>query len=269
MDAKTIFTKTAKGITQLNQRTQSLSRQETNVLKAIDGRSSIGVLSDKLGLAIPKLGRELLELKKEGLIKVFEVRNETPLSDFGDDDDDFDFTTPSKIASALKNSVAGFGPSKFRRAGVDEQVDRADTLPGAPDALIDEVEEIAAKIAERKKQEQAQRINADALAAARGAVQHAQAEARARAEREAQIRARLEVEANARKDAEARVIEEARRATAAAEAARKDLEAKLAEEARKREEYAASTKQLTEAQIIYAANDAYGALRVYVALGLG
>jgi len=248
MDAKTIFTKTAKGITQLNQKTQSLSRQETKVLKAIDGRSSIGVLSEKVGLAIPALGKELLELKKEGFIKVFEVRNEAPLSDFGDDDDSFDFTAPTNGAAALKEPFAVFGPSKFRRAGLDEQVDRADTRPRAPDAPIDEVEEIAAKIAERKKQEEEQRITADALAAARAAVQNAQAEARARAEREAQIRARLEVEANARKDAETRVMEEARRATAAAAAARKDLEAKLAKEARKREEYAASTKQLTERQ---------------------
>jgi len=249
MDAKTIFTKTAKGITQLNQKTQSLTRQTSKVLKAIDGRSSITVLSEKADLAIPALEKELIALKKEGFIKIFEVRSEAPLSAFGGDDDDFDFTAPAKMSAALKEPVAAFGPSKFRAAGLNEQVARADAAPPpTPTAPVDEAAQIAAKIAERKKQEEDQRIAAEALAAARASAQKAQVEARARAEREAQIRARLDVEAKARKDAETRAIEEARRAEAAAAASRMDLEAKLAEEARKREEYASSTKQLTEQQ---------------------
>lgn len=247
MDAKTIFTKTAKGITQLNQKTQSLSRLAGKVLKAIDGRSSITILSDKVDVAIPALEKELTQLQKENFIKIFEVRSEAPLSDFGGDDDDFDFTAPAKMSAALKEPVAAFGPSKFRATGANEQVARADAPP-PPATPVDEATQIAAKLAERKKQEEDQRIAAEALAAARASAQKAQAEARARAEREAQIRARLEVEAKARKDAEARAIEEARRAELAAAASRKDLEAKLADEARRRDEYASSTKKLTEQQ---------------------
>ena len=248
MDAKTIFTKTAKGITQLNQKTQSLTRQTTKVLKVIDGRSSITVLSEKADLAMPALEKELTALMKEGFIKIFEVRSEAPMSAFGGDDDDFDFTAPTKMSAALKEPVAAFGPSKFRGGGLNEQVARADAAPPPQTAPVDAAAESAAKIAERKKQEEDQRIAAEALAAARASAQKAQAEARARAEREAQIRARLDVEAKARKDAETRAIEEARRAEAAAAASRQDLEVKLAEEARKREEYASSTKQLTEQQ---------------------
>ena len=248
MDAKTIFTKTAKGITQLNQKTQSLTRQTTKVLKMIDGRSSITVLSEKADLAMPALEKELTALKKEGFIKIFEVRNDAPMSAFGGDDDDFDFTAPTKMSAALKEPVAAFGPSKFRGGGLNEQVARADAAPPPQTAPVDAAAESAAKLAERKKQEEDQRIAAEALAAARASAQKAQAEARARAEREAQIRARLDVEAKARKDAETRAIEEARRAEVAAAASRQDLVAKLAEEARKREEYASSTKQLTEQQ---------------------
>ena len=55
MDAKTIFTKTAKGVTQVNQKTQSLSREMTRALKAIDGKSNVDALVDKADLAMPAL----------------------------------------------------------------------------------------------------------------------------------------------------------------------------------------------------------------------
>jgi hypothetical protein len=248
MDAKTVFTKTAKGVTQVNQKTQSLSRQLTKVLKAIDGRSTITALSDKVDLAIPALEKDLVQLKKEGFIKVFEVKVEAPMSEFGGDDDDFDFTAPAKMAPALKEPVAAFGPSKFRAAGLNEQVARADAPAPSPPPKLDEAAQIAATLAARRKEEEDARIAAEALAAARAAAQKAQVEARARAEREAQIRARLEVEARARKEAEQRAIEEAKRAEEAAAKSRADLESKLAEEAKKRAETAASTQRLTEAQ---------------------
>ena len=249
MDAKIVFTKTAKGLTQVNQKTQSLSRQLTKVLKAIDGRSSISVLSDKVDLAIPALEKELAQLKKDGFIKIFEVRVEAPMSAFGGDDDDFDFTAPAKMAPSLKEPVAAFGPSKYRSPGQNEQVARADA-PALPRqyGADDEAAAIAAKIVARKTEEEDARIAAEALAAARASAQKLQTEARARAEREAQIRARLEVEAKARKDAEARAIEEAKRAEIAAANSRADLEARLAEEMRKRAEIAASSQRMTEAQ---------------------
>ncbi len=242
MDAKTVFTKTAKGVTQVNQKTQSLSRLPTKVLKAIDGKSSIAVLSDKVDLAIPALEKELAQLKKDGYIKVFEVRQEEPISAFGGDEDDFDFTAPAKMAAGLNQPVAAFGPSKYR-TGLNDQVESA-----TPKPVVDEAAQIAAQIAARKKQEEEASVAAAALAAAKHAAHEAQLAARARAEREAQIRARLEVEARARKDAEARAIEEAKRAEIAASQSRTALEQKIAEEAKKRSELAASHERLTQEQ---------------------
>lgn len=241
MDAKTVFTKTAKGVTQVNQKTQSLSRQLTKVLKAVDGKSTMSALSDKVDIPIPALEKDLNALRKEGYIKVFEVRQEAPLTDFGGEEDDFDFTAPAKMAAALKEPVVAFGPSKYRPGGLNEQV-----APATP--AVDEAAQIAAKLAARKKEEEDARIAAEALEAARRAAQQAQAEARARAEREAQIRARLEVEARARKEAETRAIEEAKRAEAAAAKSRAELEAKLAEETKKRTELAATRERLTQEQ---------------------
>jgi len=247
MDAKTIFTKTAKGVTQVNQKTQSLSRLPTKILKAIDGKSNLNSLSDKVDIAVPALEKELNQLVKEGFIKIFEVRVEAPISEFGGDDDDFDFTAPTKMAAVLSEPVAAFGPSKYR-TGVNDKVESA--TPIAP--RQDEAAQIAAQIDARKAQEAKQledaHIAAEALAAAKASAQRAQAEARARAEREAEIRARLEVEARARKEAEARAIEETKRAEIAAANSRAELEAKLAEEARKRSELNATRERLTQEQ---------------------
>jgi DNA-binding Lrp family transcriptional regulator len=112
-DAKTVFTETAKGLTQINQKTQSLLCQLTKDLKAIDGRSTISVSSDKVDVAIPALEKDLVELRKDGLIKVFEVSVEEPMPAFGgDDDDDVDFTALARISAALKEPVSVFGSSK-------------------------------------------------------------------------------------------------------------------------------------------------------------
>ena len=236
MDLKTIFTKTAKGLTQINQRTQSLSRDLTKALKLVDGKSTLEQLAEKNGIAMPVLQKALNELKKDGFVKIFEVKNEEPLSDFGGDDD-FDFTAPAKLpatSAAGKSAVppmAGFGPSPYRSPAANEQVPRADLPkavappPAAP--AVSEVDE-AVLIAARIK---------------------AQAEARARAEREAQVRARLEVEARARKDAELRALEEAKRAQQAAENARAELELRLSEEKKQREIAAETREQMTRDQL--------------------
>ena len=47
MDRTTVFTKTAKGITQVNQKSASLSKDLMKVLKLIDGKSNFGQLIEK------------------------------------------------------------------------------------------------------------------------------------------------------------------------------------------------------------------------------
>ena len=123
MDAKTIYTKTAKGLTQVNQKTQSLSREMMKVLKAIDGKSNVDTVGDKVDLPPPALSKLLLALQKEGYVKVFEIKKEEPLSDFGGDDD-FDFTQPKKPLFD-PSATASFKPSQYRTPASAGQVERA------------------------------------------------------------------------------------------------------------------------------------------------
>jgi hypothetical protein len=231
MDVKTIFTKTAKGVTQVNQKTQSLSRDLMKVLKAIDGKSNVETLAGKVDFAVPALEKALAQLQKDAFIKIFEVKREEPMTDFGGEEDDFDFTAPGKLQKKVDfNATQGFKPSQYRPPAGFDQVERA-TAPAPSFTQAPTPRDIEMEAA---------------LAAAR---EKAQIEARAKAEREAQIRARLEVEAKAKREAEQRALEEAKRAQAAAEVARLDLEKKLAEEKKQRETLSDTRNRLTREQL--------------------
>lgn len=257
MDLKIVFTKTAKGLTQLNQKTQSLSRDLTKALKLIDGKSTVEQLSDKTGMALPALQKALNELKREGFVKIFEVKVEEPLTDFGGDDD-FDFTAPTKMAAAQSSpgasatsrvpAMPAFGPSPYRTPAANDQVARVEVpkVAAAPVAAAPAPAPSPAPKPELPKAPAAPEVDEAALIAARI---KSQAEARARAEREAQVRARLEVEARARKEAELRALEEAKRAQEAAEHARAELELRLAEENKQREIAIATREKMTRDQL--------------------
>src|SRR5438132_12475738 len=90
MDRSTVFTKTAKGITQVNQRSASLSKDLMKVLKLIDGKSNFGQLLEKADLDKPTLEKALNSLAKDGFARVFETRKEE--ADPFAEEDDFDFT---------------------------------------------------------------------------------------------------------------------------------------------------------------------------------
>lgn len=232
MDLKTIFTKTAKGVTQVNQKTQSLSRDLMKVLKSIDGKSNVTALSEKADYPVPALEKALTALQKDGFIKIFEVKQEVALTGFGDEEDDFDFTAPKKQPPAKVDfsATASFKPSQYRSTASDGQVERANAPapsyePAAP------------------KRDPALEA---ALAAAR---EKAQTDARAKAEREAQIRARLEIEARSKREAEMRAMEEAKRAQLAAEKARIDLEASMAAEKKQKDAISDTRDRLTREQI--------------------
>ena len=232
MDLKTIFTKTAKGVTQVNQKTQSLSRDLMKVLKTIDGKSDVTALAAKADYPVPALEKVLPALMKDGFIKIFEVRQEVPLTDFGGDEDDFDFTAPKKGGAPPPkidfSATASFKPSQYRSSASSGQVERATApAPSREVATPDPALEAA-------------------LAAAR---EKAQTDARAKAEREAQIRARLEIEARSKREAEVRAMEEAKRAQAASEKARLDLEAKVAAEKKQKESISDTRDRLTREQM--------------------
>ena len=244
MDAKTVFTKTAKGVTQVNQKTQSLSRELMKVLKAIDGKSNVDVLADKADIAFSALTKLLSGLQRDGYVKVFEIRREEPLTDFGGSAEDFDFTALKKTAAKFDPSTtASFKPSRHRTPASDGQVERAAApSPNQPSRTSPATQAnqpvVSAPVAN----------DAELIAALAMARERAQTEARARTEREAQLRARLDVEARARRDAEERAIEEAKRAQAAAETARVALETSIVEEKKQRDSANAAHAQMTREQ---------------------
>ncbi len=241
MELRTVYTKTAKGVTQVNQKTQSLSRDLMKVLKFVDGKSTLEQIAQQNEIPAAALDKSMQQLKKEGFIKVFEVKIETPLSDFGgaSDDDDFDFTKSAKPAP-LADLMPTFGPSKYRSPLAMGQVEHALPVTPAPPPkpVVDEAAQLALRAA----------AEATALQA-REAAARAQAEARARAEREAELRARLEVEARARKEAEARAQVEAKAAQEASARARAELEARVEAERKQQAALSDTRNRLTQEQI--------------------
>ncbi len=210
MNPKTIFTKTAKGVTQVNQKSASVSRELMKVLKTVDGKSNLDDLERKAEFPLSSLEKFLAQLVKEGYIRVFETRSDPPTGF----DDDFDFTAPGKLAAAKKAAASAAAPAS---------------------AKYDDAAELTAA-RERAQAEQLGR-------------EKAQFDARARAEREAQIRARLDVEAKTKAQAEMRAMEEAKRVQEASERARKDVEAKLAEEKKRKEALSITHARLTQEQL--------------------
>ena len=158
MDRNTVFTKTAKGITQVNQKSASLSKDLMKVLKLIDGKSNFGQIMEKAELDKPALEKALNTLAKDGFARVFQIRKEEadPFAE-----DDFDFTAPGKM------------PASTQRV-----------IPGAANDISELVRQQEKSDTARKAAQQAQ-----TSAAVRA---KEQAEAKARAEAEARARAEAE-----------------------------------------------------------------------------
>lgn len=209
MDRTTVYTKTAKGITQVNQRSASLSKDLMKVLKLIDGKSNFGQLLEKADLDKGALEKALNTLAKDGFARVFETRKEEadPFGDAGGGDD-FDFTAPGKMHPGATQRVAP--------------------------AAANDISELV------RQQEKAE--------ADRKAKEAAHAAARVKAQAEAESRAKLEAEARAKADAEKKAMEQAQRAKEAAERAKAEVEAKMREEAARKASLAAQQAKLTAEQ---------------------
>src|SRR3982075_3462105 len=105
MDRTTVYTKTAKGITQVNQKSASLSKDLMKVLKLIDGKSNFGQIQEKVDMDAPSLTKALNALTKDGFARVFETRKEE--ADPFAAEDDFDFTAAGKMPASTQRVVAG------------------------------------------------------------------------------------------------------------------------------------------------------------------
>jgi hypothetical protein len=223
MDQATVFTKTAKGITQVNQRTASLSKDLMKVLKLIDGKSNFGRIMEKADLDKNQLERALNALTKDGFARVFQTRKEE-LDPFGDEGgDDFDFTAPGKMPVSTQRVV-----------------------PGAANDISELVRQQSRSDADRKSKEQAHEA----------AKQRAKAEVQVRAKLEAEAKARQQAEREAMEQAQ-RAKEAAERARAELEAQRREEEVrqkaiaeqqvKLTAEQKAREE--AESRRLAELRV--------------------
>ena len=218
MDRATVFTKTAKGITQVNQRSASLSKDLMKVLKLIDGKSNFGQLIEKAEVDKSVLEKALNTLTKDGFARIFETRKEEP--------------DPFSDSSA----PAGGGGGGAASAGEDD----FDFTKAAPAATQRVVPGAANDISELARQQA--KVDAD-----RKAKEQAHEQARLKAKAEAESRAKLEAEAKARQAAEQAAMEQARRAKEASERAKAELEAKMREEeARKQALAVAQAKHAAE-----------------------
>ena len=176
MDKTTVFTKTAKGITQVNQRSASLSRDLMKVLKLIDGKSTFAEIIEKGEFEKLTLEKAINTLIKDGFARVFTTRKDP--DPFGEDD--FDFTAPGKLPGQTQRVVAAAANDISELV---RQQEKAET--------------------DKKAREQAQVL----------AREKAKREAEARAAAEAEARARAEAEQRAMEQAR-RAKEAAERAKA-------------------------------------------------------
>ncbi len=244
MDKTTVFTKTAKGITQVNQKSASLSKDLMKVLKLVDGKSTFAQIMERAEVDKPVLEKAMNTLIRDGFARVFETRKDP--DPFGEDD--FDFTAPGKLPGATQRVVAA---AALDISELARQQEKAETDRKArEDAQVAAREKAKLQAEARAKAEAEARAKAEAeMRAMEQARKAKEAADRAKAELEARLReeeakkraaaehhARVAAEQKAREEAEARRLAEMRaKAQAEADAkARAELEARVREEEAKK-----------------------------------
>src|ERR1700733_7583227 len=97
MNPQTTYTKTAKGVLEVKNKTIRLPRELGLVFLAVDGKAKVADLAAKSGLAEAQIGPALEKLAADGYIKVF-ADAPPPGGAAGAEDLDLDFTSPAKVA---------------------------------------------------------------------------------------------------------------------------------------------------------------------------
>ena len=247
MPDNTVYTKTAKGVLEVKNKTVRLPRELGLLFLAIDGKSTIADLARKTGVAESKLKEALDKMAADGHIKAIESSSTMsaaavkPATD--KEELDLDFTSPATVAKLNAEAETRVKAETAAKARA-----QAAARATAEAKVRQETEARARAMAEAKMKAEAQ-AKAKAEAAANAAN-----DARAKAEHEASVaanaqtkaaaeaRMRAAMEAKAKADAEARL-----RATAEA-LARQEAEAKTVGEAKAREEAEARARAETEAR---------------------
>lgn len=222
---QTIYTKTAKGVLEIRNKTVKLPRELGLVFLSVDGKATVGDLLPRSGMSAPQFQHALTTLVTDGYIKVVSAGGGPTVA--SDDSLDLDFTSPQTMAKlnmeAASRALAGAEASKRAQS------------------------ESRAATEARLRQEAEAR--ARALAEARA---EAEADARAKAEEAARIataeRMQAEVEVAQATNPAARAQAEARVRTAAAAGARAEAEARVRAEAEARARALAETKKAAEGE---------------------
>jgi hypothetical protein len=221
---ETVYTKTAKGILEIRNKSVKLPRELGLVFLSVDGKSSVADLLPRSGMTSPQLQHAINTLVADGYIKAVSGPARPapgPAADAGD----LDFSS----AEAM---------TKLNMEAASHALAAADAAKRA------QAEARAALEAQMRQESEAR---ARALAEARA---EAEAEARATAEETARAavkeRERAEMEASAASDANERAEAEARARTAAAAAVRAEAEARVRAEAEERAKALAETKRGAE-----------------------
>jgi actin-related protein len=257
LNPRAVFSKTGKGVQEASGKTSHLSRADRNVLKEIDGKTSVQDVGAKFEKIAPdKFEKLIQQLDKDGFIR--EIAHAEAASPAGrpsvlpraatppraappppsGDGDDFDFTAmPPKPAAAAPKA-----PQVDLAAAARADSERAAKEKEATDFRARQEAEAKAKAeaAARAKAEAEARAKAEAAARAK-----AEAEAVARAKAEAEARARAEAAARAQSDAAAKAQADAAKAQAEADAkvrAAREAAVRMATETKARVEAEAKAK---------------------------
>src|SRR5690606_28445590 len=212
MGQQTIYTKTAKGVLEVKNKTIKLPRDLERVFSLVDGKSTVAeMLQKNTNLVYEELDQALAKLTNDGFIKIFSTGPAPEAAAPAAQPIDFDETIRVRPLAARMKDSAGAGDKRSDLADLDftspESLSKLNQVAEAR-ARAEAEAKARAEVQSRARHESEARAAMEAKAKLAAQAQ-AQAEARARAEAEAQVRAA----ALAREKAEA----EARAATEAQE----------------------------------------------------
>jgi hypothetical protein len=277
MNPSAIYSKSGKGVQEAAGKTNQLSRADRAVLSAIDGRTTLADVAEKVGKSFDAAFEKLIDsLDKGGFIRqvtpgsaapaprpgVKPAAKPAPSGSMGDASD-LDFTT----ALSMPKGKAPPPPQAPPRA-TPPPPKHSVTIPPPPPPPSAAEKALAEKVAKEqqdafaKAREEAERkaqAERDRLKAETEAMMRADAEANLRADAEAKVKAAREAAVKAAAEAKAKAEAEAKKAREEAERIRREaeekarrereeLERKLEEERRAREEAERKAKEDAQAR---------------------
>jgi hypothetical protein len=195
MNEKTIYTKTAKGLSEASGRARALPRDLRDILKEIDGTSSVEDLTDVLGMPADKLREALAKLAVEEYIHEFVPPSVA-------EEDEFDLGLPSLRGTSDPLTEVTIGA--FLRASEQqtEQAGKEEAAARAQREAEERARQLAGEQARRAAEEQARREAEEELRRAGERKRRAEDE---RARKDAEKQARQEAKAKAKQEAKERV----------------------------------------------------------------